>query len=214
MSDVVDPPAGLLTLGQAAARVAERRRWPMSRAQAAIAKAIGVGALIMLGADYTALTPTEEDRLDFDRSEVQRAGVIIALDPDLGNARPLYPRAFVDVDEFDAWLDPASPVAIANAAPAPGVPAADRSRGGRPASYDWPAVELQARRRVYQHGLPERPAILVAEVVPLFGRSPPEQRTIERKIAEWWPQLVALVQMLADLAEPCAIRPVNNHRQN
>jgi hypothetical protein len=75
----------------------------------------------------------------------------------------------------------------------------------RPPEWDWPSFETQVRRRVHQRGLPNR-SVLLKELQDLFDRkvkNPPDERTLRRYIAKWWPELEKLAS--EDLNGPCEI---------
>jgi hypothetical protein len=113
-----------------------------------------------------------------------------------------------DIERLIAELAPPAPSPVVVLQPPP-ADHASGARGGRPPEYDWEWVELQVRRRVYRYGLPEKSSVLVFEVLKLMGRNPPEQRTVERKLAQWWPKLEALWE---DIIGPCEITPASNSR--
>lgn len=227
-------PAGYKTLAEAAARYAQRLKYTHAKAEHRFARDIGDGRLPLWTLPGMArLVPAADQTLDFARSEVRWPASTMSIDfgdddsVSIGRSPDERIPVVVDEDDIERVLDELAP---ATAAPAPTTryqpasgeppqappPSAPRPPG-RPSEYDWPWYEAQARRRVYQHGLPERSSIIVAELLALFGRklkdNQPEQRTVERMVAKWWPSLLTLSTDIEELSAPCEITPVSNGRR-
>jgi len=70
-------------------------------------------------------------------------------------------------------------------------PELQKNRGGRPRKHNWGRAIGQIMLRVRDYGMPSRPAELVRELSEWFGRTssePPDQRHIERFVADIWPR--------------------------
>jgi hypothetical protein len=232
-------PDGFLLLADTAGRFADRLRRSRQYAEHRVRREIDEGKLRLIAIATTELLATTAGaRLDFGASEAfldpaeGEPQVIHLHNTEGGHHLTMHtppPRGVpvvLDADDVERLLDelaprPAStaPTVPAQPYPAPSSqpPATSAPRlPGRPAEYDWPSYLLQVRRRVYRHGLPENSSIIVAEVLALFGRKvrdkQPEQRTVERKLADWWPDLVKLDANLKELRGPCEITPISNSR--
>lgn len=107
-------------------------------------------------------------------------------------------------------LEISAPEALSYAARALGVPAetgadAARDRGGRRPTHEWMEAQAQVIQRVWQHDLPGSKDQLTRELLDWFERAStaaPDRRTIERKIAEWWPLLERLAAISSTELRP------------
>lgn len=222
-------PPGYLTLDEAAQRVGAGRQVTIERARGIVARAVQSGqieAIRWSGGNLVQLERVELlADLDFARSEIRLSGSsyvrLTGEGERLGmTTEQVWPSCYLSERDIEALIEqarprpPARPTPEAERAPAP---VATRP-AGRPPVHDWPTVQRQAFRRVFQFGLPERSAILVTEIGAFLARNsvePPEQRTIERHLAEkLWQELVDLDRLIKDLSAPCALSPTNETRLN
>lgn len=222
-------PLGYLTLDEAAQRVGAGRQVTIERARGIVARAIQSGqieAIRWSGGNLVQLAGVDLlATLDFASSEIRIPGsaacrVVTDGEGFAISAEAIWPSCYVSEPGIEGLIEQARPRPPAPTAPeaeAAPAPAAARP-AGRPPVHDWRNVRRQAFRRVYQFGLPERSSVLVAEIGVFLARNsvdPPEQRTIERHLAEkLWQELVDLDRLIKDLSAPCALSPTNETRRN
>lgn len=109
--------------------------------------------------------------------------------------RIMPPQLEIDLLDLDAYAAAVlgKPRPVAESEPA-------KDRGGRPPVHDWRRAMRQVLLRVREYGWPARKGELTSELFDWFARSfdePPDQRTVERFVAEIWPH------------GPCELRPRN-----
>lgn len=218
-------PDGYATLGEAAARYVERLRFSSGKAERRVVRDITEGTLPAWILPRFEKFDFEPDyTFEFTGSEAVRPSRMMDVRETPGGGIRLSRgierlRLVIDDDDIERLINELAPapmpvmarqVAAPAAEPPPTAAAAAPRRPGRPTEYDWDAVKSQVRRRIFRYGLPKKSSVLVNEVLSLFGRDPPEPRTIERKIAQWWPELE---QLSEELNGPCEITPASNERQ-
>jgi hypothetical protein len=219
--DSLEAPDGFKTIPEAIVRVAEGGDVSREKARVRIERAIPEGRMRLLtlrGLETVECVPGMA--IDWTASTVQRPGDPISVVWKDGPGSSFSMRQIdsgtpvvIDEDDIERLIAELAPTAspmppvLAQAPPAGADP--NRRRGGRPPEFDWDRVYGQLRRRVLQYGMPENSAVLVFEVIKLLGDDAPTQRTVERKVAKWWPELV---QFWEELTGPCEIVPASNKR--
>jgi hypothetical protein len=208
-------PAGLVRIDRAAARFAAAQNAPIERARhrlmmLAQQRAISTFLFGSNGSWERVAAWDLEHPIDWENGEIHQPGTsMVHLTEGFAIGAVRYPALYIDEADLEALLRPPRPAAAAPAESREATINAGRPKH-RPPMPEKDAARSQAFRRVYAYGLPKKSSTLVAELDRWFCRtlnSSPSTRTIERWVAEWWPEL-------SDMAQPAAVEPTSNDRQN